>query len=233
MGRRCTATLFTVCALALGVAGTALAQHAEARKVDDAVEVFQAFVSLPEKQVPRELMKTTYALGIFPDVQKASFVIGGQRGSGVLLTRRGDGSWSLPLFITLSGASVGWQAGIQSSDILLFFRTKRSVDSVLRGKYTLGVTASVAAGAMGREAGAVTDTDMKAEIYSYARSRGIFAGVGIQGVSMEVDLDAASRYYGRDISSPEEILRKDGLTEPTSALSLRKAILAYENATGE
>lgn len=233
MGRRFTATLLSVCALALGAAGTAVAQHAETREVDDAVEVFQSFVSLPEKQVPRELMKTIYGLGIFPDVQKASFVIGGQRGAGVLLERRGDGSWSMPLFVTLSGASVGWQAGIQSSDIVLFFRTRRSVDSVLRGKYTLGVTASVAAGAMGREAGAVTDTDMKAEIYSYARSRGIFAGVGIQGVSLEVDLDAASRYYGRDINSPEEILRADRLPEPASARALRTAILAYEDSRNE
>lgn len=230
MGRRFTATLLSVCALALTAAGPVAAQHAQARRVEDAAEVFQALTSSRDRDVARELMKTIYGLGIFPDVKKASFVIGGQRGSGVLMTRGSGGTWSLPLFLSLSGASIGWQAGIQSSDIVLFFRTRGSVESVLQGKYTLGVAASLAAGSVGREAGAVTDADMKAEIYSYARSRGIFAGVSLQGVSLEVDLDSSSDYYGREISKPDDVLHSDRLSAPPSATRLREAVASWERS---
>jgi lipid-binding SYLF domain-containing protein len=230
LGRRFTTTLLSVCALGLSVAGPCAAQRAEARKVDDAVAVFQALTSIPDRQVPRQLMKTIYGLGIFPDVQKASFVIGGQRGRGLLMTRGRDGTWSLPLFITLTGASVGWQVGIQSSDIVLFFRTRQSVESILSGKYTLGVAASLAAGSLGREAAAATDADMKAEIYSYSRSRGIFAGVSVQGVSLEVDLDSSSDYYGRNITRPSDVLGGGGLPEPASAARLRKAVSSWEKS---
>ena len=230
MGRRFTTTLLSICALGLSVAGPCAAQRAEARKVDAAADVFQALTSIPDRQVPRQLMRTIYGLGIFPDVQKASFVIGGQRGRGILMTRGGDGAWSLPLFLTLTGASIGWQAGIQSSDIVLFFRTRQSVESILRGRYTLGVAASLAAGSLGREAAAVTDADMKAEIYSYARSRGIFAGVSIQGVSLEVDLDSSSAYYGRDITRPSDVLGGGRLPEPASAARLRKTVASRERS---
>jgi len=219
-----------ICALLLLGAGSAVAERPQTRKVEDALDVFKAITSIPERDAVQQLIKNTYALAIFPDVQRVGFVIGGQRGRGVLMVRHGDGAWSRPLFLTLSGASVGWQIGVQSADIMLFFRTRRSVDAVLRGRYTLGVGASVAAGSLGRSAGAATDTDMKAEIYSYSRTRGIFAGVSLEGVSLDMDLDANSAYYGKEIDKPSDVLEGSSLSDPPSAVALRQAVAAWKKA---
>lgn len=202
------------------------AQSAEVHRVQDAQEVFQTLTTVPEYQVPAALIRQVYGIAIIPGVQRAGFIIGGQHGRGVLVVSGAQGSWSRPLFLTLTGGSVGWQIGIQSADIVLFFRTKDSVDRVLRGKYTIGVDASLSAGSLGREAGAVTDQDMRAEIYSYSRTRGIFAGVALQGAALEVDYDANALYYGKEISKPLDVLAGNGLPNPPSAVQLSKAISA-------
>jgi lipid-binding SYLF domain-containing protein len=196
--------------------------------VEDAVGVFQALIAVPEKEIPDLMMKDAYAVAILPGVQKAALVVGGQYGKGVLLAKDSAGAWGSPLFITLTGGSIGWQIGVQSSDLVLFFRTRGSVDGVLKGTYTLGVDVSVAAGALGRQAGAGTDSELQAEIYTYARSRGLFAGVMLAGAKLDVDLDASSAYYGRAGVDAEEILRggaKPGL--PASAVELRSVLGRY------
>jgi lipid-binding SYLF domain-containing protein len=203
------------------------AQRAESRMVRDAAEVFRAILSVPEHEVPAALMREVQGIAILPGVQKVGFIIGGQHGRGVLVVRTGDGTWSRPLFITLTGGSVGMQAGIQSADIVLFFRTRNSVDRVLSGRYTLGVGASLAVGSIGRDGAAVTDQDLKAEIYSYARTRGIFAGLALQGAALDVDDDANARYYGKDIAKPQDVLEGAGLPDPQSAVELRQAIAGY------
>ncbi|MGO9409515.1 MAG: lipid-binding SYLF domain-containing protein [Spirochaetia bacterium] len=229
MVRRPASAPLAICALlTLLGAVPAFAERAQAREVQDSLDVFKTITTVPERDAVQRLMKITYALAIFPDVQKVGFVIGGQHGRGVLVVRQGISSWSRPLFLTLSGASVGWQVGVQSADILLFFRTRRSLDAVLRGRYTLGVDASVAAGSLGRSAGAATDADMKAEIYSYSRTRGIFVGVSLQGVSLDVDLDASSAYYGKEIDKPSDVLQSESLSDPPSAVALRQAVAAWE-----
>ena len=202
------------------------AQRTEVRRVREAQEVFQTLTSVPEHEVPAALLKQVHGIAIIPGVQRAGFIIGGQRGRGVLVVRGAEGSWSRPLFLTLTGGSVGWQIGIQSADLVLFFRTKDSVDRVLEGKYTMGVEASLSAGSLGREAGAVTDQDLRAEIYSYSRTRGIFAGIALQGASLEVDYDANALYYGREISKPLDVLAGNGLPDPQSAAELSRAISA-------
>jgi lipid-binding SYLF domain-containing protein len=146
----------------------------------------------------------------------------------VLLARAADGSWSRPVFVTLTGGSVGWQAGVQSADIVLFFMTRDSADRVLKGNYTIGVGASVSAGSFGRQAGAATDQDLEAEIYSYSRTRGIFAGLAVEGAALDVDYDANARYYGKEIAQGEDVLSGKGLPDPASAVALRKVIAAYE-----
>ena len=203
------------------------AQRAEVRRVLSAADVFQALVAIPEHEVPAALVRHVEGIAILPGVQRVGFVVGGQRGKGVLVARGSDGSWSRPLFVTLTGGSVGWQVGIQSADIVLFFRTRESVDRILRGKYTLGVDASIAAGSLGREAGAVTDQDMQAEIYSYSRTRGIFAGLALSGAALDVDWDANALYYGKDIAKPQDVLVGTGLQDPQSAAQLRQVITDY------
>ena len=219
-----------ICALLLLGAGPVAAERTQERRVEDARDVLTAIMTVPERDAVQQLMKETYALAIFPDVQRVAFVIGGQHGKGVLIVRRGEETWSRPLFLTLSGASVGWQVGVQSADIVLFFRTRGSVDSVLRGRYTMGVGASLAAGSLGRAASATTDADMRAEIYSYARTRGIFAGVSLEGVSLDVDLDANAAYYGKEIDKPSDVLEGTSPSDPPSAVALRRAIESWEKS---
>ncbi|MGA2974016.1 MAG: lipid-binding SYLF domain-containing protein [Spirochaetia bacterium] len=228
MNRLSLAKIACGIALASAAAFPAGAQRTEALRVQSALEVFRAITAVPEYQVPAALMHKAYGIAILPGVQRAGFIIGGQRGRGVLVVRAADGGWSRPLFITLTGGSVGWQAGIQSADIVLFFRTRDSVERVLRGKYTLGVDASLAAGSLGREASAVTDQDLKAEIYSYSRARGIFAGFALQGAAVDVDYDANSLYYGKEIARAMEVFDGAGLPDPRTAIELRQGIAQYE-----
>jgi lipid-binding SYLF domain-containing protein len=207
-----------------------MAQQAEVQRVLDAADVFKAITTIPEHEIPSALMKITTGIAILPGVKRVGFVISVQRGRGILLVRGSDGAWSRPLFLTLTGGSVGWQVGVQSADIVLFFRTQDSVERVLRGRYTLGVDASIAAGSLGREASAVTDQDLKAEIYSYSRTRGIFAGFAVQGAALDIDDGANTAYYGRKIGQPSEIWVGAGLPLPDSATRLQRAIASYEDA---
>jgi lipid-binding SYLF domain-containing protein len=185
---------------------------------------------VPEYQVPAALMRNVSGIAILPGVRRAGFVIGGMRGRGVLLVRGRDGGWSRPLFVTITGGSVGWQIGIQSSDIILYFRTRESVDRVLKGKYTIGVDASVAAGSLGRDAAAVTDKDLTAEIYSYSRARGVFAGLAVQGAAVDVDYDANAAYYRKEIARPSDIFDGSGIPDPDTAKLLRQGIAGYEKS---
>ena len=222
-------TVVIISVLFFGLGGvSAIAQQAETQRVLDAAEVFQAIIGIPEHEVPTALMRVTSGIAILPGVKRIGFGIGVQRGHGILLVRQSDGGWSRPLFLTLTGGSIGWQVGIQSADIVLFFRSRDSVERVLRGKYTLGVDASVAAGSLGREAAAATDQDLKAEIYSYSRTRGIFAGFALQGAALDVDYGANTAYYGKEINQPSEIWAGTGLPTPDSASRLQRAIAAYE-----
>jgi lipid-binding SYLF domain-containing protein len=215
-------------AVAVLAPGPVSAQRAEAARVLDAVDVFQALVAVPEHEVPEALMRDTRAVAIIPRVQRVGFVIGGERGKGVLLVRDDAGAWSRPVFVTLRGASVGWQVGIQSADIVLFFRTAASVQRVLDGSYTLGVDASLAAGSLGRSASVVTDADLTAEIYSYARTRGIFAGVALQGASLDVDGEALDAYYRKTGLTAQAVMGRSALPTPAEAARLMKVLEGYE-----
>jgi lipid-binding SYLF domain-containing protein len=216
--------------LGMACAFPASAQRAEANRVQDAIDVFHGITSFTEYEVPAALMKGAYGIAIIPRVQRVSFIIGVQRGRGILVARGAGGTWSRPLFISLTGGSVGWQAGVQSADIVLFFRTRDSVAQVLRGGSTLGVTASIAAGAMGREASAITDADLQAEVYSYSRTRGIFAGIAVQGGAITIDYDANAAFYGKDISRAEEVFQGAGLPDPAPGARLRQEIVTYEKS---
>jgi lipid-binding SYLF domain-containing protein len=227
MRRYSRGVVIAAAALLFAPAAASFAQRAEADRVQEAIEVFHAITTIPEYKVPAALMKQAYGIAVIPRVQRVSFIVGVQRGRGVLVART-DGGWSRPLFISLTGGSVGWQAGIQSADIVLFFRSRDSVEQVLRGGSTLGVAASIAAGSVGREASAVTDADLQAEVYSYSRTRGIFAGVALQGGALNIDYDANAAYYGKDISRPEQVFQGAGLPEPASATKLSREIASYD-----
>jgi SH3 domain-containing YSC84-like protein 1 len=158
-------------------------------------EVLRESMSTPGR-IPEALLADAQGVAIIPDVIKIGFVAAVRRGHGVVLVRDAGGAWTLPQFITLTGGSVGWQAGIQGTDVILVFTTRKSVQGLLNGKFTIGADASVAAGPVGRNAAAATDARLKAEILSYSRSRGLFAGVSLDGSVIEMDPLARSSYYG-------------------------------------
>jgi lipid-binding SYLF domain-containing protein len=143
------------------------------------------------------MLREAQAVAILPGVIKAAFVFGGRHGKGVLLAREADNSWSRPTFISMTGGGVGWQIGLESTDLVLVFMTRTSVNRVLagKGKITLGADVGIAAGPLGRQAEAATDAQLKAEIYSYSRSRGLFAGISLQGGVLLVDHRANDFYY--------------------------------------
>ena len=144
-------------------------------------------------------------------------VIGGRRGHGLLSVKSADGTWSNPSFVSLTGGSIGFQAGVQSSDIVLVFRSDRGLESIVNGKFTLGADASVAAGPIGRNASTATDGELKAEIWSWSRARGLFAGVALDGAVLAIDDDANAAVYGRD-TTPRMIFEGRALQRPSNAI---------------
>jgi lipid-binding SYLF domain-containing protein len=151
-----------------------------------ASEVLEAFQDVPLKSIPPSLVRGAQGVAIIPGVIKLGLGIGGRFGEGVVFVRNADGSWCNPVFISFTGGSIGWQAGVQSTDVILVFRTRKSLERILqgKGKLTLGADVAIAAGPVGRQAEADTDARLQAEIYSYSRSRGLFAGVSLEGAAM-------------------------------------------------
>ena len=160
--------------LALGaVMPAAAADPDDQAEVRKAAALLREIVRIPEKGMPPALLGNARGIAIIPGVIKVGFVIGGRRGSGIVLVRKDNGDWGTPSRITLTAGSLGWQIGVQSTDVILVFKTRKSVEGLMGGKFTLGADAGVAAGPVGRRAEAATDLQLKAEVYSYSRSQNL------------------------------------------------------------
>ncbi len=193
------------------------------KKIEDATRALNEMMKESDKSIPTSLIKDCAGIAILPDVVRAGLVIGGRHGRGVVLVRTPNGGWSDPAFIEITGGSIGWQAGVQSADIVLVFRTARSVENVGEGKFTLGADIGVAAGPLGRSAEASTDAQLKAEILSYSRSRGLYAGLTVQGSSIREDRKANRNFYGAEVS-PKAIFSGRAPAAPAAAAGLKKAL---------
>lgn len=174
----------------------AMAGPQEDQRARNAVRVLNEIQNIPEQGIPDKLLDEGRAIVVIPDTIKAGLVIGGRRGHGLMSVKNADGSWSNPVFVKLTGGSIGFQAGVQSSDVVLVFRNDRSLDNLVNGKFTLGADAGVAAGPVGRNAAAATDGQLKAEIWSWSRARGLFAGVALDGAVLQIDDAANLDAYG-------------------------------------
>jgi len=174
----------------------AFAGQKEDERATNAVRVLDEIRRIPEESIPDKLLDEAKAIVVIPDSLKAGLVFGGRRGHGLMSVKNPDGTWSQPVFIKLTGGSIGFQAGVQSADIVLVFRNDRNLDNIVNGKFTLGADAGVAAGPVGRNAAAATDGQLKAEIWSWSRARGLFAGVALDGAVMQIDDDANTSVYG-------------------------------------
>lgn len=187
-----------VMAAALMLGATAAQAGDLDTRIWESKEILNEYMQMPEQdRIPSSLLKSAKAIAIFPNMVKAGFVVAGQYGNGVVLVRdEKTGKWSAPAFYRMSGGSVGFQIGGQASDAVLVITNERGVRGFLENKFTLGVDASVAAGPVGRDAEGKTDWQMKSSVYSYSRSRGLFAGVALDGMAINEDRDANTSYYG-------------------------------------
>jgi len=184
------------------------ADSREIKTLESAAEVVREFANLPFGGIPHALMHDAVGVAVIPHVVKAGFLIDGRFGRGVVLARRPDGTWSNPVFIGLTGLGIGIQAGIDSTDLILVFKTKHGLDRIMegKGKLTLGTDVTVAAGFIGREAEKATDARLRAEILSYSRSKGLFAGLSLEGAALVVEHEANAAFYGKHITGPAQAL---------------------------
>ena len=192
--------VFTLLALFATIALPVRAREEESKRAENAVRVLKEVMQAPDKAIPHDLLQNAHAIAVIPDVIKAGLVVGGRHGNGLIAVKTRDGTWSNPSFISLTGGSIGFQAGVSSTDVILVFRTERGVDSIVHGKFTIGADASAAAGPVGRSAQASTDAQLKAEIYSYSRARGLFAGAALDGSALTIDNSANQAVYGDGVT---------------------------------
>src|SRR5690606_5018138 len=199
------------------------AERQEARLLT-ATKVLDELLQMPEQNIPTWLLERAYAVAVVPDVIKVGLGIGGRRGKGVLVVRKDSGEWSNPIFVNLTGGSFGFQVGVQSTDVVLVFTSRHSIEGIVGGKVTLGADASVAAGPVGRQSSAATDVGLNAQVYSYSRASGLFAGVALDGSAITIDHRSNELFYQRPCVLASEIFLGDAPAEAATAQQLIAAI---------
>ncbi|WP_198025137.1 lipid-binding SYLF domain-containing protein [Salinisphaera hydrothermalis] len=227
------AGMMLVIAGGLGTSSAAIAGSDQAQKLDDATSVLQQFVNIPENKIPSALLRQAYGIAVIPNVLKIGFIGAGEHGDGVLSVRTADGKWSDPTFISLAGGSIGFQAGVSSTDIILVFKTQRSIDRIANGQFSLGADASVAAGPIGRKVSASTNGDFDAEVYSYSRSRGLFGGVSLSGAHIAIKKDWNWLYYNKPGISAHTLLMRDSNDLPPSGKRFVYTLNQYMPASND
>ena len=210
MFRRCALTLCVLFA-----AATVYAASKEEKRLENCAVVMQEILNLPDN-IPQELLEKTNCVIVFPSVKKGAIGFGGSYGRGAMVCRTGDqfkGPWGAPAMFALEGGSFGLQLGGQATDLVLLIMNQRGAESILSSGVKLGAAASVAAGPVGRDAAANTDAYMRSEVLSYSRTRGLFAGISLEGSTLRSDDDGNARVYGRRISASDIVLHnKVGVT---------------------
>ncbi len=210
------------------------ADHGAAKqeeRLQEAHEVFHQIMNTPDKGIPQDLLERSACIGIIPSVKKVAFLVGGSHGSGYVMCRKnGTGSWGPPSGFSMSGGSFGLQIGASATDFVLLFMNRDGMRKLLEDKFTLGADASVAAGPVGRTAAANTDAQMTAKVLSYSRSKGVFAGIALDGAVLRPSPDDNRALYGRTVS-PKELLLDGNVPPPASARTLLQTLDRYSPRT--
>jgi len=200
------------------IAGAKDDQMKYSDRMTESKDVFQELMTTKDRSVPQELMENAKCVVVIPDMMKGALGFGARWGAGVMSCRNGQGGWTAPIFVSLKGGSWGLQIGAQKTDLVLFFMTERGARSlVTKSKVTLGGDASIAAGPLGRSGEAATDLHLKAEIYSYAKSKGLFAGISLEGTSLTVSKKANETYYGKPVSAQAVLFGHEEPSMPQEA----------------
>src|SRR5215470_12278582 len=222
----------TAMAISLFIGVTAFAQEKVSKRIEDeaeqsskAAKVLREIMGTPDKEIPEDLLARAECVAVFPSVIKAGFIVGGRGGRGVASCRTPSG-WSAPAYFNLGGGSIGLQIGAEATDFVLLFMNTEGLNSLLSNKFTLGADASVAAGPVGRATGAETDAAMKAQILSYSRSRGLFAGLELKGVVITPDKGDMRDVYGAGVTA-KEVLKENKVKAPEVVRDFPQTLSRY------
>lgn len=224
---------FGIACLSVGILSAGLLYGGEtaAERLKTAAGVFTEIMGTPDKGIPQDLLESSQCIVIVPGMKKAAFILGGNYGRGFMLCRQASSlRWSAPGGVKVEGGSAGFQIGGSETDVIMLVMNKRGAEKLLSDKFTLGADASVAAGPVGRTASADTDVKLHAEILSYSRSRGAFAGISLDGATLRPDNDANAELYGRKLTNEEIVM---GKIKPTASGSKLTAELDRYSASQE
>jgi lipid-binding SYLF domain-containing protein len=213
-----------IAGLALPVVASAGSRDEDVRRLDHSTKVFHEIMDTPDKAIPHRLLASARCIAIIPGEEKVAFFFGEKGGKGVVVCRKSDGGWGDPVFIGIAGGSFGLQIGVSSTDIVMLFMNDHAVARLLSDKFSLGGDASVAAGPVGRDAAAGTDVSLQAEILTYARTHGVFAGVSLEGAAVHAQHDDDKDMYGT--ASRERILHGE-VPQPAEAQPLIRSLDEY------
>jgi len=197
-----------------------------AKRLDDAAAVFSEIMTAPDKGIPQDLLENAHCIVIVPELKTAAFMVGGKYGKGYLSCRNKSGAgWSAPGTVRIEGGSVGLEIGASSTDLIMLVMSERGADKLLESKFTLGAEASVAAGPVGRTAAAQTDAQMHADILSWSRTQGLFAGIALEGATLRQDLDDNATLYGKPLENRDIV--SHGVHAPKAAAKLLALLNRY------
>ncbi len=203
----------------------------DADRLDRAAEVFEEVMAAPDKGIPQNLLDSSACIVVVPGVKKGAFIVGAKYGRGFFSCRaKGGVGWTAPAAVRVEGGSFGFQIGGSETDVIMLVMNQRGADRLLSSKFTLGGDASVAAGPVGRSATAETDAYMSAEILTWSRSRGLFAGLSLSGATLRQDLDSNKALYGRTLQNKEII--QNGIAPPAAAKEFLAALNKYSSRKG-
>jgi lipid-binding SYLF domain-containing protein len=225
MKRILVGILFTSLASALLAAND---NDQENQRLKSSADVLQEVMGAPDKSIPNDLFHKAYCVIVIPNMKKAGFVFSGKYGRGYA-SCRADDHWSAPAAMRIEGGGVGFQIGASDTDIVMLVMSKKGMNGILSSKFTLGGEATVAAGPVGRDAAAQTDATMHADILSWSRSKGIFAGVSLEGATLRPDEDADKALYGQKVDSSEVLTGK--VQDPVSPDPLTHELAEYGGAS--
>ena len=215
------AIAFTVPALA------ETSREDDTRRIASAAEVLRAIERAPDKAIPAKIMQSAKCVAIIPGEKKVAFFVGGNWGKGLVSCREANGEWSAPLFLSMGGGSIGFQWGATSTDIILVFRSRHGLEKQLSDKFQLGADAEAAAGPVGRDAAADTDIAMRAEVLTYSRSRGVFAGIDLKGAVLQPDESGNKAFYS---NADRTAILSGGVPAPAGAAPLLRVLAAGTGA---
>ena len=202
-------------------------REGDMRRMQNAAEVLRAIEHTPDKAIPAKILQSAKCIAIMPGEKKVAFFVGGNWGKGLVSCRVASGGWSAPLFLSMGGGSFGFQWGATSTDVILVFRSRHGLEKQLSDKFQVGADAEASAGPVGRDAAADTDVAMRAEVLTYSRSRGVFAGIDLKGAVLQPDDSGNTAFYG---NADRTAILTGGVPAPADATPLLRALAGTETA---